>query len=207
MTAGSPAPPGARPANDADRRDRSRGPGGPPLLFAILALGGILLGGVVILGGMLTGDDGAAPPPPRATVAPAGEAAAATREILVDALGDARLQVTDPTRPYRPAEPPVLMTAPRRVVQVILPDDPGRGMIVIYELETEGRAEAVGRELTQYLASGPGAIQYPNDARFVVRRVGSTLVFFPWSPALATDERMPEIERVLETVGEGVPGG
>jgi hypothetical protein len=197
-------------APDGPADGRPRGPGGPPLMFAVLAFGGILLGGVIILGSVLAENgtgNGTPPAGPSPTVAAPGEAADRTREILVDALGAARFQVTDPNTPYRPGEPPVLMNAPRRVIQAILPGEPARGRIVIYELETEAEARSVGREFAQYLASGPGAVQYPNDAQFVLRRVGTTLVFFPWSPALAADERTAEIARVLETVGEEIAAG
>ena len=52
---------------------------------------------------------------------------------------------------------------------------------MVYELPSNAEADRVGRDFATYLASGTGAIQYPRDAQFVLRR-GADLVFFPWSP-------------------------
>ena len=62
----------------------------------------------------------------------------------------------------------------------------------------------MGRDFAAYLRSGPGAIQYPRDAQFVLRRVGSTLVFFPWSPAVSPDPEVARLAATLETIGEPV---
>ena len=56
-----------------------------------------------------------------------------------------------------------------------------------------------------YLASGPGRIQFPNDARHVLRQVGSTLVFFTWSPAASPDPKVGALAAALETVGTEIP--
>ena len=53
--------------------------------------------------------------------------------------------------------------------------------MVIYELPSAGEADRIGAEFLRYLGSGTGAVQYPRDAQFVLRRVGPTLVFFAWS--------------------------
>ena len=50
---------------------------------------------------------------------------------LVRALGDAATSIlTDTQAPVRPAESPLLATAPRAVYQVVLPKDPDKGFIV-----------------------------------------------------------------------------
>ena len=127
-----------------------------------------------------------------------------TRADLQRVLGAARLQLTDPQVPYRPAEAPALAGAPRRVVQVVLPTDPTHGYIVIYDLGDVAAARAAGEAQAAYIASGPGRIQFPSDARFVIRQVGSTLVFYAWSPGSSTDELAPEIQPVLETIGSEI---
>jgi hypothetical protein len=59
---------------------------------------------------------------------------------LVTALGDQGLTMQDPQRPYRPAEGPALAGTPRVVYQVVLPDDPTHGYLVIYDLPDASRA-------------------------------------------------------------------
>jgi hypothetical protein len=128
-----------------------------------------------------------------------------TRAELQRALGAARLQVSDPQVPYRPAEAPPLATAARQVVQVVLPNDPTHGYIVIYDFADAATAGAAGDAQAAYVASGPGRIQFPPDARFVIRQAGSTIVFYAWSPGSSTDELAPEIQPVLETIGSEIP--
>lgn len=178
--------------------------GGPPAWFALLGLGGLVLGAAILVL-QATGIGVRGPVP--SSAAPAGAAAAATRDRVVAALERAALQVREPQAPYRPGESPALAAAARRLLQVVLPGDPQGGYIVIYELPDAREADRAGRELLAYLASGTGAIQYPRDARFVLRRVGSTLVFFPWSPEADPDPRVPEVAAALETVGSPVRPG
>jgi hypothetical protein len=135
---------------------------------------------------------------------PTGQAAQRTHDLVVGALQAASFQVQDPQTPYRPGESPSLVDVPRRVVQAILPSDPAAGYVVIYELPSNGDADRVGRDFAAYLASGTGAIQYPRDAQFVLRRVGQTLVYFPWSPSVSPDPRVAVLAAVLEAVGEPV---
>ena len=186
----------------AEPRPTTRRRGGPPVLFAVLAIGGLLLGvaaiGISTLGGPVPGA-------PATTVAPAGAAAAVTAGDVTQALGAAGVQAQVAQRPFRPPEAPALFDVPRVVLQAILPDDPEHGYIVVYELATDARADAAGRDYAAYIASGPGRVQFPNDAHFVLRRVGSTLVAFFWSPGNWPDPRSPRIEEALTTLGEGIP--
>ena len=74
---------------------------------------------------------------------------------------------------------------------------------MIYEPPSNDDADRVGRDFAAHLAAGPGAIQYPRDARFVLQRVGQTLVFFPWSPTVSPD---PEVARLASLLGGiGIP--
>jgi hypothetical protein len=125
---------------------------------------------------------------------------------VVKALEDAAFQVQDPRTAYRPGESPALYGVPRVVLQAVLPSDPTGGHVVIYELATNGEADTAGREFAAYLASGTGAIQYPRDSQFVIRRLGRTLVFFPWSSSVSPDAEVARMAATLGTIGEPAAG-
>ena len=134
-----------------------------------------------------------------------GADVARTQAEMARALGAASLQLTVPQVPHRPGEAPAFASAPRAVFQVVLPDDPTHGFISVYQFADEAAAAAAGNEQAAYLASGPGRVQFPPDSHFVLRQVGPTVIFFAWSPANSPDERTPEIQRVLETIGTSIP--
>lgn len=176
--------------------------GGPPLWFTIVAVGSLLVA-VLLLALQVVGVGfGVRVATP--TIAPAGQAAEVTHALVVKALQDAAFQVQDPQIEYRPGESPGLVDVPRRLVQAILPEEPQSGYVVVYELPSANEADRVGRDFRAYLGSGPGAIQYPRDTQFVLRRVGQTLVFFPWSAEASPDARVAEMAAALETVGTEV---
>jgi hypothetical protein len=60
-------------------------------------------------------------------------------------------------------------------------------------------------EEARYVGSGPGKVQFPVDARFVLRQVGTTLVFYSWSPGTPADPRTPDIATALATLGVEIP--
>lgn len=198
-TSGEPGTPGG-PSGPAPLR------GGPPAWFAVLGIGGLLVA-VLIIALQVLGVGVGVGPGAAATGAPAGDASLRTRELVVQALSQASFQVTDPQTPYRPGESPALVDVPRRVLQVVLPADPSGGYVVIYELPSANDADRVGREFAAYLASGTGAIQYPRDEQFVIRRVGPTLVFFAWSPSVSPDPSVARVASALATVGSPLTGG
>ncbi len=195
MTAAS-APGSASPGDTPAPR------GGPPGWFILIAIGSLAVGAVLVLlsalGITMVG------PRPEPTIVPPGQAAQRTWDQVAAALGEASFQVQDPVTQFRPGESPALQDVPRRLLQVILPSDPAGGYVVIYELPTNGEAERVGQEFAAYLATGPGAIQYPRDSRFVLQRAGQTLVFYPWSAEANPDPRLPDLAAALETVGTPV---
>ncbi len=175
--------------------------GGPPLWFALVGIGGLVLGALLIVAQVLgVGAGGSAP----ATMPPTGEAAQRTHDTVVAALEAASFQVQDPQTPFRPGESPALIEVPRRLLQAVLPSDPTGGYIVIYELPSDGEADRVGGEFAAYLASGTGAIQYPRDEQFVIRRLDRTLVFFPWSPSVSPDPEVARLAATLQTLGTAV---
>jgi hypothetical protein len=144
-------------------------------------------------------------PPLGSTPAPAGDATATTSQAVIGALGAAGLQASVAARPYRPPEGALLAAAPRTVLQAALPDDPGHGFIVIYALPSGPEALAAADDQAAYIASGVGRVNFSPDAHFVLRVVGSTVVFSWWSPGAALDPRAQSIEDALATVGDAVP--
>jgi hypothetical protein len=144
-------------------------------------------------------------PPLGSSPAPVGDATAATRAQVIAALAAVGLQAIETNRDYRPPEGPLLAAAPRSVLQATLPDDPGHGFIVIYALSSGAAAEAAAADHAAYIASGIGRVNFAFDSRFVLRVAGSTVVFFHWSPGAALDDRTPQIEDALATVGTEVP--
>jgi hypothetical protein len=141
---------------------------------------------------------GFVPPPPGSATDPA-------RREVVGALGELGLLAEDAPRPYRPTEGPLLAWAPRTVVQVTLPDDPDGGFVVIYAFDSPQRARAAAVDHAAYVASSIGRANFSADARFVVRLVDSTVVWYWWSPGGSPDSRTRSIEDALLRVGSGVP--
>lgn len=205
MTAASgPGGAGARDAaGDGTPTGTGRRRGGPPIWFALFGAGGLLLGVLLVLAQVLGVGAGS---PANATPPPTGEAAQRTYDLVQATLQSAAFQVRDPLTQFRPGESPALYAVPRRLLQVVLPSDPQGGYVVIYELATADEADAAGRDFVRYLASGTGAIQYPRDARFVIRRMGQTLVFFPWSPSVSPDPSVARLAETIETIGAPLTG-
>lgn len=131
-----------------------------------------------------------------------------TRGLVAAALDDVGLTLRDVETPYRPAEAPMLASAPRAVYQVLLQESPDKGFIVIYEFRDIAVAAQAATEHAAYLASGPGRIQWPLGAHHVIRGVGTTVIVYSWLPGAADDPKTPDIESALETVGAPfqVPG-
>ena len=189
---GSPAP-----ASDTPERR-----GGPPLWFIVIAIGSFAVAvGLLVLQVLGVGLGFRLETP---TMAPTTNVTEVTRSLVVSALEGAGFQVQDPRTSYKPGESPELITVPRRLVLAVTPEDPDAGYVVIYELPDANEADRVGRAFRSYLGGGTGAIQYPRDTQFVLRRVGPNLVFFPWSVEASPDARVAELAAALETVGSPV---
>ena len=157
---------------------------------------GIILGCLVALA--------ACNPAVDSTPAPAGDATAPARTMVIAALGNVGLQARDAINPFRPSEASRFAAAPRTVLQAILPDDPEHGFIVLYAFPSPSEAEAAAAEQAAYIASGPGRVQFGPGARFVLRLIGATAIFFTWSPDSSPDPRTPSIDQALSTVGTAV---
>lgn len=173
--------------------------GGPPAWFTLMAIGSLLVAVAILVLAVMGVGVGLRVAEP--TIAPTGQATEVTRSLVVRALEAASFQVRDPLAGYRPGESPDLVGVPRKLVEAVTPEDPGAGYVVIYELPSADEADRVGREFLRYLGGGTGAVQYPRDARFVLQRVGQTLVFYAWSAEASPDARVAELAAALETVG------
>ena len=153
------------------------------------------------------------PPPSVATVPEASSgpetavspAVALTRGELVRALGTKNLVLSDSQAPVRPPEAPLLAAAPRAVYQVLLPKDPSKGFIVVYEFPDADHAAAAATQEQAYLATGPGRVQRPQGTVSIIRTVGPTVIFYDWLPGAAQDPSAPGIQQALETVGTAYP--
>jgi hypothetical protein len=139
---------------------------------------------------------------PAMTVSPAVDQ---TRAALVSVLGAQSLVLSDTQVPVRKAESPLLVAAPRAVYQVVLPKDPDKGFIVVYEFPDSGRAAAAAAEEQAYLGSGPGRVQTPQGTVTVIRQVGVTVVLYDWLPAASQDPSAAGIQTALEGLGVGFP--
>jgi len=145
---------------------------------------------------------------PAASIAPGRTvtpAVSQTRVDLVRALGSHNLVLTDTQAPVRPPEAPLFGAAPRAVYQVLLPKDPTRGFIVVYEFPDAGRAVAAAAEQQAYLATGPARVQTPLGTVSIIRQVGPTVLFYEWLPEGSLDDSAPGIQAALETLGVGFP--
>ena len=198
-----PVDPGRRAGVTADPAPERTSANRRAIVLTLVVVLAVLVLGALAGGSNLPG--GATFPPVGATAGQAGSAAAVTRGEVARALAASGLQLEDATTTYRPAEAPAFATAPRIVVRAILPDDPGHGLLLIYEFLDQATAVAAAEAQAAYVGGGVGRVQFPNDTRFVIRVLGSTAVFYAWSPPTSADRRAPTIEAALETLGIGVP--
>jgi hypothetical protein len=172
---------------------------------AVPAVGSLVLA-LAVVGCAASG----APSPvvPVVTVGPAMTVTPAvnlTRVELARVLGDRNLVLSDSQAAMRPAEAPLLGAAPRAVYQVLLPKDPTKDFIVVYEFRDPARAAEAATEQQAYLATGPGRVQRPQGTVTIIRQVGSTVILYDWLPGASLDPSAAGIQDALETLGIGYP--
>jgi hypothetical protein len=112
-------------------------------------------------------------------------------------------QLGDATRSYRPAESGRLRSAPRAVYQVLLPDQPDAGFIVVYEFPDTASAVDAGNEEAGYLGTGPAKVQFAPEAQHVVQAVGTTLLLYTWLPSASSDPTAGKVADALKGLGIG----
>jgi hypothetical protein len=171
---------------------------------AILA--GLLVAVTPALAGCGLGANGSPAPLPTASVGPsvtAGPAVAQTRGVIASALAGVSVQFGDAKTPYRPAESPRLRDAPRALYQVVLPDQPDAGYIVVYDFPDAAAAVDAGNEEAGYLGTGNGRVQFPFGTQHVLREVGPTLILYSWVPAASSDPTAGNVAGALSTLGIG----
>jgi hypothetical protein len=143
-------------------------------------------------------------PPQGSSPGPAGDATAAAKQEVIDALGAVGLQATDSVRPFRPPEGPLLAAAPRTIIEVPLPQDSDPAIIVIYALASPDAALAAANDDAAYIRSGTGGIQLAPGTRVVLQVVGSNVISFTWLPASSPDPATKTIESALLQLGQHV---
>lgn len=134
-----------------------------------------------------------------------GPVVAQTRADLVSVLGERNLVLRDSSAQFRPPEDATFTTTPRALYQVILPQAPEEGFIVVYEFTDPTTAAEAAAAQAAYLATGPAKVQSAFGARHIIRLVGTTVVMYSWVPEGARDPMQPDIQAALETLGTGVP--
>jgi hypothetical protein len=168
-----------------------------------------LVGSMIVAACAPAGDappaTGAAPPVSQGPTQSVGPAVSQTRAELVRALGTKNLVLQDSQAAFRPPEDGRFTTTPRALYQVILPQAPQEGFIVVYEFPDPTSAAEAATAQAAYLATGPAKVQSPFGARHVIRLVGPTVVMYSWVPQGAEDPLQPDIQTALETLGTGVP--
>jgi hypothetical protein len=168
----------------------------------------LAISAATMLGGCGAGANGSPASLPVQSVGPAATVTAAvtqTRTAIAAALTAAGVgvQLSDATRPYRPAESARLRDAPRAVYQVLLPDQPDAGFVVVYEFPDTASAVDAGNEEAGYLGTGPAKVQFPPDAQHVLQAVGTTLVLYTWSPTASADPTAGNVADALKRLGIG----
>lgn len=144
------------------------------------------------------------PTPSPSPLASLDPALASARAQVVAALGAASIEVQDAKVAYRPAEGALMREAPRTVIQAVIPAAPDGGFIVLYGFADPAAAIRGASDDATYIASGPGRVQFPNDARFTIRQLGSVVVFHAYSPAVSPAPQVEAaIATALATVGTG----
>jgi hypothetical protein len=183
----------------AARVRRSRRATAPTLVIAALALSV----GACGVGATSSGPVVTFPPGPAGPSASVTNAVALTRQAIASALGSYRLQLDNAQRPFRPSESRLTADAPRAVYQVVLPEDLDGGYIVVYEFNDAASAVDAGNDLAGYLGTGAGRVAYPLDARHSIRQLGTTLIFYTWSPSTSPDPGSEKVAEALSTLGIG----
>jgi hypothetical protein len=143
------------------------------------------------------------PPGPAGPSASVSNAVSLTRQAIAAALAPLRLQLANAQRPFRPSESRLTADAPRAVYQVVLPKDLDGGYIVVYEFPDAASAVDAGNDLAGYLGTGAGRVAYPLDAQHSIRQVGTTLIFYTWSPSTSPDPGSEQVAGALGTLGIG----
>jgi hypothetical protein len=180
------------------RSRRLRRPGAGAALAAAVAL--------AVVGGCGIGAAGVPASLPAASVGPSATAGAdvqQTRGVIAAALRSVAVQFGDATRPYRPAEASRLRDAPRAVYQVVLPDQPDAGYIVVYHFPDASSAVDAGNEEAGYLGTGNGRVQFPLGTQHVIRELGPTLILYSWLPSASSDPTAGKVADALNTIGIG----
>jgi hypothetical protein len=164
----------------------------------------VALAGALLLAGCVAPTKGPTYPPTGVTPPPAAGRTDAARAEVVQALAAAGIQAREPDRAYVPPEGARFAGAPRTVIQVQLPTEASPRFVALYAFDSPAEASAAAAEQAAHVARGPGKVYFPSDSHFVIRQLGSVVLFFTWSPSNADPSAMA-IETALQTIGTAVP--
>jgi hypothetical protein len=164
----------------------------------------VVLAALVVAGCRLPSGDQPTFPPVGSKPAPAGASTTAARAEVAAALTVEGLELIDGVAAYRPPEGAIFAASPRTVVQVVLPDDPTHGFIVLYAFSTPAAALAAAQDQAAYVASGPGHVLFVPGSQFSLRVLGNVAIFFAWSPDSSPDSHTPSIPLALSQIGAEV---
>ena len=169
----------------------------------------LIAGAAVALGGCGIAANSSPASVPAPSVGPAAGVSAAvsqTRGVIAQTLASissVAIQFGDTARPYRPPESGRLRDAPRAVYQVVMPDQPDEGFIVVYEFADAAAAVDAGNEEAGFLGTGSVRVNFPRDAQHVLRELGPTLILYTWSPSASADPTAGTVAAALNTLGVG----
>ena len=142
-----------------------------------------------------------------ATPLPTATTAVATTLVQVNgALRNRGLTAVGRAASVRLGEPASFAGIPRWPYSVPLAGETDGARFVIYDFGDLDLALASARELATYIVTGPGRVQYLPDTKFALRQVGSTVIFFAWSPENAKDtDGAAAVAAAIDTVGTEIP--
>lgn len=139
-------------------------------------------------------------PPAGATPITATTETAAAREAVVQALASTGLVIAATSQPYQPPEGPWFAGAPRTVVELDAPSEGPVAYIVLYGFGSGADATAAAADQATYVSQATTRAFFPSDARFVIRVLGTAVIFFTWSPGRG-DPRVADVATALQQLG------
>ena len=174
----------------------------PPVSLAIAAAA--LAAAAVALAACGPGRQGPTYPPAGATPVTATTETAAAREAVVGALASTALVIPANSQPYRPPEGAWFAGAPRSIVELDAPAGGPVGYVVLYGFGSSADAATAAADQAAFVSRATSRVYFASDSHFVLRVLGSAVVFLTWSPA-RDDARLAAVEQALDAVGQGVP--
>ncbi|HJW22273.1 MAG TPA: hypothetical protein VJ506_07590, partial [Candidatus Limnocylindrales bacterium] len=164
----------------------------------------VLLALLLVVAGCGQARQGPTYPPAGATPIAATAETAAAQAAVSQAVAPSGLLIAAAAQAYRPPEGPWLAAAPRTVMEFDAAGGGAVGFVVLYGLGSTADATAAAADQAAFIARPTGRVYFPNDAHFVIRVLGTAVIFFTWSPG-SGDARLADVQAALEGLGTAVP--